>query len=104
MASGNGVAILSEGSGGTKVMRGRDVQAALMGRNMDPVAVNILVQLAEINHTNTLAIAELATMFNSMVDTMQSFGEIAENMKTRTDQFVRATDQMKQASEGNEEA
>lgn len=99
-----GVTILPSGSGGTKVMRGRDVQARLMGRNMDPVVVDILVQQAEINHTNTLAVAELATMFEQIVNTMQGFGEVAENMKTRTDQFVRATDQMKQASEGNEDA
>lgn len=98
-----GVTILPSGSGGTKVMRGRDVQARLMGRNMDPVVVDILVQQAEINHTNTLAVAELATMFDQMVNTMQGFGEVAENMKNRTDQFVRATDQMKQASEGNED-
>lgn len=97
-------AIISEGTMGTGIMRGRDVRDKLMSRNIDPVAREVIAQIAEINHTNTKAIAELATMQDKLVDLIQQFSDVAENMKTRTDQMVRATDQMKEASEGNPDA
>jgi hypothetical protein len=87
----------------TGVMRGRDVHFALSGK-VDPELLKILTTLAEINHTNTLALAELATMFDQMIDTMQSFGDVAENFKNKAEQFDRAMGQMKEASEGNPDA
>lgn len=98
-----GPAIIKEGTMGTGLMRGRDVRDKLTGR-MEPVAVEIIAKIAEINHTNTKAIAELATMLDQIVNIVQQFSDVAENMKTRTDQFVRATDQMKEAAEGNPDA
>jgi hypothetical protein len=85
----------------TGVMRGRDVRQKLQHK-IDPDLCHVLETLAEINHTNVLAIAELATMFNQMVDTMQNFANIAENMKTRTDQLVRSTEAEVAGEEGAE--
>lgn len=97
-------AIISEGTRtNTGVMRGRDVREALRGL-LPPRAIETIAQIAEINHTNVLAIAELATMLDQFTDIVQGMADIAENMKTRTDQMVRATEQMKQAGEGNEDA
>jgi hypothetical protein len=94
-----GPAILTGKSEHTGVMRGRDVRADLGGK-VDPELLKVLVTLAEINHTNTLAIAELATMQNQLVDMLQGFTDIAENMKTRTDQLVRSTKAEVEGDEG----
>lgn len=99
----DGPIIIPEGTTGTKIMRGRDVQFLLQGK-VDPITLDVLVKLAEINHTNTLAIAELANMQTQMIDIIQNFADIAGNMKDRSDQLLRATNQAKEASEGNENA
>lgn len=85
----------------TGVMRGRDVRFRLMEKNVDPEVKFVLEQLAEINHTNVLAIAELATMLNQMVDIIQGFTDVAENMKKKTEQLERST---KAEAEGDEGA
>jgi hypothetical protein len=100
----NKPSIISEGSMGTNLMRGRDVRDKLMSRNIDPVAREIIAQLAEINHTNMKAIAELATMQTQMVDIIQGFSDVAQNMKDRSEQMLRATNQMKEAADGNPDA
>lgn len=82
-------AILRGSSTGTNVLRGRDVRFALSDRNLDPHLVDIIAKIAEVNHTNSLAIAELATMFDQMVDTMQGFSNVAANMKDKIAQFER---------------
>lgn len=73
----------------TGVMRGRDVRLALTGK-VDPEVVRVVAQLAEVNHGNVLHIASLAQMLDQMVDMLQGFTDIAENMKTRTEQMARA--------------
>ena len=73
----------------TGVMRGRDVQLKLQGR-VDAVLLGVLVQLAEINHGNVLHIASLASMVDQMTDIIQSFTDVAGNLKERTDQMARA--------------
>lgn len=73
----------------TGVMRARDVRQALTGL-VDPRVSAIIEKLAEINHGNMVHIASLASMFDQMVDTMQSITDIAQNMKDRTDQMSRA--------------
>jgi hypothetical protein len=83
----------------TGVMRGRDVRRKLQ-HNTDPNLLSVLETLAEINHTNTLAVAELATMFNQMVDTMQGFANIAENMKNKAEQLERSANAEVAGEEG----
>lgn len=73
----------------TGVMRGRDVEVKLRGK-VDPVLLGVLVQLAEINHGNVLHIASLASMVDQMTDIIQSFTDVAGNLKERTDQMARA--------------
>ena len=73
----------------TGVMRGRDVRAKLEGR-VDPVVLAVLVQLAEINHGNVIHLASLASMVDQMTDIIQSFTDVAGNLKERTDQMARA--------------
>ena len=70
-------------------MRGRDVREKLEGR-VDPVVLDVLCTLAEINHGNVLHLASLAQMVDKMTDIIQSFTEVAANMKERTDQMARA--------------
>jgi methyl-accepting chemotaxis protein len=87
----------------TGVMRGRDVREQLA--NTLPIkAVNVIAQIAEINHTNVKAIAELATMQEQIVSLVQQFADVAQNMKDRSEQMMRATEQLKQSGEGNEDA
>jgi len=73
----------------TGVMRGRDVEVKLRNK-VDPVLLGVLVQLAEINHGNVLHIASLASMVDQMTDIIQSFTDVAGNLKERTDQMARA--------------
>lgn len=75
----------------TGVMRGRDVRARLQHKDIDPELRSIIETIAEINHTNVLAVAELATMLDQVIDNLQGFSDIAENMKKRTDQLLRST-------------
>jgi hypothetical protein len=88
----NKPAILKGPTGGTNLMRGRDVEFMLKNRNLDPALVNVLVKIAEINHTNTLAIAELATLLDQMTTIMQGFSEVAGNMKDTIAQFKRGAE------------
>jgi hypothetical protein len=83
----------------TGVMRGRDVRQRLQ-HNTDPNLLSVIETLAEINHTNTLAVAELATMFNQMVDTMQGFANVAENLKKKAEQLGRSADAEVAGEEG----
>lgn len=90
-----------EGTTGTNLMRGRDVVVTLGGRNLDPMLVDTLAKIAEINHFNMKAIAELANNLDQVIDLVQKFSDIAGNMKERTDQMARA---MGEAVEGDEGA
>lgn len=71
----------------TGIMRGRDVREKLK-THLHPTAIEVIATVAEINHTNCKAIAELATMFEQMVNAMQGVLEVAENMKGRTDKLL----------------
>jgi len=73
----------------TGVMRGRDVRVKLESR-VDPVVLEVLCNLAEINHGNVLHLASLASMVDQMTDIIQSFTDVAGNLKERTDQMARA--------------
>jgi len=73
----------------TGVMRGRDVRTKLEGK-VDPEVLAVMCQLAEINHGNVLHLASLAQMVDTMTDIMQSFTDVAGNLKERTDQMARA--------------
>lgn len=85
------------GTGGDNVMRGRDVRQMLIGKNVEPTVQTILERIAEINHINMKAIAELASMQEQTVNLLQNFSDVAGNMKERTDQMARAM------GEGSEE-
>lgn len=82
--------VLLKQSTHTGVMRGRDVLISLKDRNLDPILVRTLADIAEINHTNVKAIAELANMQDQLVNMMQGMTDIAANMKDRTDKMARA--------------
>jgi predicted transcriptional regulator len=83
------VNIIKGGTGDADVLRGRDVEHELRGVDLDSRTKSILIQLAERTHQNKKAIAELALMFDKMIDNMQGFADIAHNMKERTDRFVK---------------
>lgn len=91
--------ILPEGTTGTHVMKGADVRYKLHGK-LDPAVIEVIAQIAEINHTNMKAIAELATMQDQMLNVIQQFADVAHNMKERTDQMVRATQQLNEPMDG----
>jgi hypothetical protein len=86
----------------TGVMRGRDVRAKLLTRNIDPEVRTILETLAEINHTNVLAIAELATMQDQIINIIQNFANISQNMKDKMAQIQRSTQAEAEGDEGAE--
>jgi CMP-2-keto-3-deoxyoctulosonic acid synthetase len=92
--------ILTKKSTHTGVMRGRDVTYKL-GGVIDPIVVKCIADIAEINHTNCQAIAELATMQDQMLNIIQKFADVAENMKNRTDQLMRSTGE---TMEGDDES
>lgn len=85
-------AILRGPNLGTNIIKGRDVRFLLQNRNIDPSLVEILAKIAEVNHTNSLAIAELATLLDSMTNIVQSFSDIASNMKDTIAQFKRGAE------------
>ena len=90
MSKDKGFAIINKGTrNATGVMRGRDVREQLRGK-IDPDTLAVLERIAEINHINMNAIAELATHMDQIVDLVQKFSDIAGNMKDRTDQMARA--------------
>lgn len=81
--------IIKGGTGDADVLRGRDVEFMLKGVDVDHRLKSVLIQLAERVHQDKKAIAELAVMFDQMVDTMQGFADVTHNMKERTDRFVK---------------
>lgn len=92
MAKDKGFATILKGRReDTGVMRGRDVRQRLLTRAIDPEVRTILEQLAEINHTNVLAVAELATMVDGIIDIVQNFADISQNMKDKMQQIERGT-------------
>jgi hypothetical protein len=100
MADKSVTPILTKASTHTGVMRGRDVRHKL-GGVIDPIVQDVIAEIAEINHTNCKAIAELATMQEQLITLVQQFADIAQNMKDRTDQLVRATGE---TAEGEDES
>lgn len=79
--------ILKGGTRDGSVLRARDVEFELRGADVSPEVRSILYRLAEINHVNTKAVAELATMFDQMIDTMSGITTVAENMKIATERL-----------------
>jgi hypothetical protein len=88
----NAPAILRGASGGTNLLKGRDVRFALQDRNLDPHLVEVIAKIAEVNHTNTLAIAEIATHLDKVIDITQNFSDIAGNMKDAFEQLKRGVE------------
>ncbi|HSW91766.1 MAG TPA: hypothetical protein VLG09_03920 [Candidatus Saccharimonadales bacterium] len=85
-------AILRGASGGTNLIKGRDVRFALDGRSLDPHLVELLAKIAEVNHTNCLAIAELANHVDQIINIVQNFSDIAGNMKAAIEQTKRGVE------------
>jgi hypothetical protein len=85
-------AILKGPNLGTNLLRGRDVRFLLQNRNLDPNLVEIIAKVTEVNHTNSLAIAELATMIDQMTNIVQGFSNVAQNMKDTITQFKRGAE------------
>lgn len=95
--------ILGKRSTHTGIMRGRDVRSKLLLSNVDPKVREILEQLAEINHTNVLAITELATMQDQIITIVQQFADISQNMKDRMQQLQRSASAEAAGEEGAED-
>lgn len=87
-ADEKGVIIRPGGTSDGATMRARDVEFELRGVDVDPRIKSVMVKLAEINHVNTKAIAELAVLLDKMIDTMNEFGTIAQNMRGLTDKYL----------------
>jgi hypothetical protein len=82
-------AILRGPNIGTNLIKGRDVRFLLQNRNIDPNLVEVIAKIAEVNHTNTLAIAELATLLDNIIEYMQGFSECSGQYE-RYDRAVQA--------------
>lgn len=88
-ANEKGVIIKPGGTTDGSVLRARDVEFELRSVDtLDPRVKSILYRLAESNHVNMKAIAELAQMFEQMVDSMVGMTTVAENMKQMTDKYL----------------
>lgn len=99
MAKEKATPILTGSRDTTGIMRPRDVRQRLLGK-VDPELLSVIETIADINHHNMLALAELASMFDKMVNAMQGILQVAENMKDRTDKMARA---MREDVEGSED-
>jgi hypothetical protein len=85
-------AILKGPVGGTNLIRGRDVRFLLQNRNLDLSLIDVIAKIAEVNHTNSLAIAELAVHLDKVIDIVKNFSDIAGNMKDTIAQFRRGAE------------
>lgn len=83
------VIISNTGSGDADNLRARDVDFMLKGVDVHPTIKRVLCAVAERNHQTMKAVAELAVMFDKMIDNMQQFSEVAQNMKQMTDRYLR---------------
>jgi hypothetical protein len=88
-ANEKGVIIKPGGTTDGSVLRARDVEFQLKGADIDPRVKNVLCTLAEINHVNMKAIAELGSMFDKMVDVMTDMTTVAGNMREMTDRYLK---------------
>jgi hypothetical protein len=84
-----GPAIIAGPTSGTNLIKGRDVRFYLEPRGLDPMLIDILAKIAEVNHTNSLAIAELANLLDQQMNIIQKMTDVAANMKEVTEQFKR---------------
>lgn len=70
-------------------LRARDVAFLLQSVDLHPTAKQLLAKLAENQHYQNSQLVQLAQMFDQMIDTMQSFASVAENMKDEAMQYKR---------------
>lgn len=70
-------------------LRARDVEFELRSVSVPPQVKSLLCRLAEINHANMNRIAELSTMLDQCINIIQSFSDIAGNMKEKMDSIQR---------------
>jgi hypothetical protein len=70
-------------------IRARDVAFELKDKNVDPAVVKLLMQQAEISHVHDKAIADMASMFDMMLDTLTNMVNVQGNMKDEVDRFRR---------------
>jgi hypothetical protein len=68
-------------------MRARDVEFRLKGVELHPALKMVLCDLAEQEFVNMKALAELATMMDQIINIVQGFSNVAENMKGTIDKF-----------------
>lgn len=84
-----GVLIKAGGTTDGSVMRGRDVEFELKDVDLDPRVKSVLYRLAEINHVNMKAIAEIAMLTEKFTDIVINMTTVADNMKTAIGQMKR---------------
>lgn len=82
---------IKSGKDGT-VLKGRDVEFELQGRDVDPVVKSLLIRIADVNQFNVKSIAELALLVDRLVDGYQDVVKIAGNMKDITQQMMKGPD------------
>jgi predicted chitinase len=73
----------------SQTIRARDVYFTLKGADVHPSVVQMLAQLAESNHINTKAIAEIAVHLGQMTNIISGFTTVAENLKNAAEQLTR---------------
>lgn len=71
-------------------LRARDVRFALQNVDIDPRVKTILCQQAEIIHILGSNLTETATQLNTVIDIVQQFADISQNMKDKMDRIQRS--------------
>ena len=88
-ARDKGVSIISGGTKDGAHLRGRDVELELKSSPVDPRVKSLLYRLAETNHFALSRLAELATLLDQLIDVVQNFANISENMKAKMERIHR---------------
>lgn len=71
-------------------LRGRDVEFQLKSVELHPLLKKVLYELAERQFAQYKAMAELATMFDQMIDGMNNLAEAGDMMRTQLQKFQKS--------------
>jgi hypothetical protein len=70
-------------------LRGRDVAFELKEANVDPKVVTLLINMAEILHVHSKAVADMATMFEQMMGLLEQVTTAQGNISQEVERFRR---------------
>lgn len=71
------------------ILRGRDVAFDLQGVEADPKLLRTIMQLAEIQHVHSKAIADMGAMLEKMTDLMLTVTHAQGNISQEVEKFRR---------------